>query len=214
MQITKYGHACLHVVDSDASILIDPGNFSAGYENLTGLTAVLITHQHADHLDQAKLPALLAANPDAKLYTDHGSAEQLKQSGIGEGRVAGVAAGQTLDVGTQVRVHGVDHAIIHRDLPTIPNVGYFIGGRLLHPGDALTVVDEEVEILALPAAAPWMALKEAIDYHRAVGARTAFPIHDAIVAPPALPVYYGRFEAMGPVGARFVNIDNGDPIEL
>ncbi len=214
MQITKLGHACLHVIDGDANILIDPGNFSTGFEELAGLTAILVTHQHPDHLDQGKLPALLDANKDAAVYTDHGSAEQLEKAGIGTGRIRSVAAGQTLDVGTSVRVHGVDHAVIHREIPIIPNVGYFIGGRLLHPGDALTVVDENVDILALPAAAPWMALKEAIDYQRAVGAHVSFPIHTATVADYALPMYYSRFETMGPDGARFVNLDNSEPVDF
>ena len=63
MQLTKYGHSCLLVTDGDARVLIDPGVFSTGFEGLRGLTAVLITHQHADHLDIDRLATLLEANP-------------------------------------------------------------------------------------------------------------------------------------------------------
>ncbi len=27
MRLTKFGHACLHIEDEDASVLIDPGRF-------------------------------------------------------------------------------------------------------------------------------------------------------------------------------------------
>ena len=82
MQLTRFGHSCLLVVDGDARILIDPGTFSAGFEDLTGLTAVLITHQHADHLDLDRLPAVIAANPDAVVHADPGSVPQLEAAGI------------------------------------------------------------------------------------------------------------------------------------
>lgn len=203
MRITKYGHSCLTVEDGDARLLLDPGNFSSGFEGLTGLTGILVTHQHPDHLDRSKLPALLAANPDVPLYTDPQTAELLAGDGI---RATAVAAGESLpDLGVEVTVHGKEHAVIHRDLPLVDNVSYLVGGRLLHPGDALHVPDVPVEILALPAVAPWMALKEAIDYLRAVGAPHAFPIHTAVASDEGLPIYLGRFEAMGPEGATFHN---------
>ncbi len=211
MRITKLGHSCLHVEDGEASILIDPGSFSTGFESLTGLTAVLITHQHQDHLDQARLPALLAANPEAQLFTDPETAAMLSSQGIS---ATATRAGDELQVGITVTVHGDKHAVIHRDLPLVDNSSYLIGGRLLHPGDALLVPEVPVEILALPAGAPWMALKEAIDYQRAVGAPTAFPIHEATIAPGARGMYYGRFEAMGPAGARFIDLDDGAPQEF
>ena len=172
MRISKYGHACLHVVDGSASILIDPGTFSQGFETLSGLTAVLITHQHPDHVDPQRLPGVLRANPDATLYADAGSVGTLADAGIA---ATPVATGDVLDVGTTVEVFAGDHAIIHRDIPVIRNASYLIGGRLLHPGDSLTVPDRQVDILALPTSAPWMAVKEAIDYFRAVNPKVAIP---------------------------------------
>ncbi len=204
MRISKYGHACLHVVDGSASILIDPGTFSQGFETLSGLTAVLITHQHPDHVDPQRLPGVLRANPNATLYADAGSVGTLADAGIA---ATPVATGDVLDVGTTVEVFAGDHAIVHRDIPVIPNATYLIGGRLFHPGDSLTVLDRPVEILALPTSAPWMAVKEAIDYFRAVDPKAAIPIHDKLMAKPAM--VYGLLQRLGPADARWVNLDDG-----
>jgi L-ascorbate metabolism protein UlaG (beta-lactamase superfamily) len=182
MKITHYGHSCLLVEDAAARILLDPGVFSTGYENLEGLTAILVTHQHPDHLDRAKLPALLERNPDARLHTD----PDTQFDGA-----TPVRAGDVLDLGTEVRAFGRDHAVIHPDIPMIANTGYLIGNRFFHPGDSFTIPEADVEILGLPTAAPWQKLSEAVDYLRAVAPRVAIPIHEKVVAFPDM--YYGRF---------------------
>jgi hypothetical protein len=58
-------------------LLIDPGTWSEGFENLTGLDAVLITHQYVDHLDGERMPVLLRRIPGVRLIVDSGSAAQL-----------------------------------------------------------------------------------------------------------------------------------------
>ena len=204
MRVSKYGHSCLHIVDGDASILIDPGVFSQVFETLSGLTAVLITHQHPDHVDVKRLGGVLYGNPGATLYADTGSVAVLADAGI---TATPVATGDVLDVGTRVEVFGTDHAVIHRDIPVISNACYLIGDRLLHPGDSLTVLDRPVEILALPSSAPWMALKEAVDYFRAVDPKVAIPIHEKVMANPAM--VYGLLQRLGPSGARWVDLDTG-----
>jgi len=204
MRITKYGHSCLHISEGSASILIDPGGFSQGFETLSGLTAVLLTHQHADHVDPKRLPLLLRGNPGATLYGDAGSVDLLAKEGI---TATPVASGDRLDVGIPVEVFAGDHAVIHRDIPVIPNACYLIDGRLLHPGDSLTVLDRPVEILALPTSAPWMAVKEAVDYFRAVDPKAAIPIHDKLMANPAM--VYGLLQRLGPADARWVDLDDG-----
>lgn len=81
MELTHFGHSCLLAsfpdTGADTTILFDPGTFSHGFEGITGLTAILITHQHPDHADPARLPALVAANPGAALYADPQTAAQL-----------------------------------------------------------------------------------------------------------------------------------------
>lgn len=204
MELTHFGHSCLlarFVGDGAAgsqatTVLFDPGNFSHGFEGITGLDAILITHQHPDHADPARLPALVEANPQAKLYADPMTAAQLG------GAWQAVHVGDTLSIGhLTVRGAGGTHAVIHPDIPIIDNISYLVGdaghaARLMHPGDALFVPDEPVEVLAAPAAAPWMKIAEAVDFLRAVAPRHAVPIHQGVVAEQAKGIYYGRLDEM------------------
>lgn len=210
MRITKYGHSCLHVVDEQASILTDPGVFSGPFEQLSDLTAILLTHQHPDHVDQERLKAVVATNPAAALYADPDTVEVLRGHGI---EATAVRTGEVLDdLGTQVQAWVADHAIIYGELPGITNACYLIGDRLFVPGDSFTLPGRDVDILALPVSAPWMAVKEAIDYLHEVAPGVVVPVHERVLANPAM--VYGLIERMGPAATRWVNLDDGQPREL
>jgi L-ascorbate metabolism protein UlaG (beta-lactamase superfamily) len=206
VRITRYGHSCLLVEDGEARLLLDPGVFSQGFEDLRGLTGVLITHQHPDHLDPVRLGPLLEANPDARLVTDEGTSTDLARTVV--------RAGDALDLGTTVTVHGAQHAVIHEDIPRIPNVGYLLGGRFFTPGDALTVPDADVEVLGLPTDAPWLKLSEAVGMLREIRPAVAFPVHDAVLAPLAAGIWYGHFDRLSPAGTEFRAVLPGESVAL
>src|SRR6185312_1915443 len=159
-------------------------------------SAILITHQHPDHVDVSRLPALLEGNPSAVLYADPQTTTQLGEP------CHAVHVGDELSVGElTIRAVGGVHAVIHPEIPVIENISFLVGdgehpARLMHPGDALFVPDEPVDVLATPAAAPWMKISEAVDYLRAVAPARAVPIHQGIVAPEARGIYYGRLTEM------------------
>ncbi|GFG66235.1 hypothetical protein MKUB_37250 [Mycobacterium kubicae] len=196
MQLTHFGHSCLLAEFGQTRLLFDPGTFAHGFEGITGLTAIVITHQHPDHVDGTRLPALLDGNPDAALYADPQTTEQLGSP------CQAVHVGDELTVGqVTLRAVGGKHAVIHPELPVIDNISFLVDegeqrARFMHPGDALFVPDEPVEVLATPAAAPWMKISEAVDYLRAVSPAHAVPIHQGIVAPDARGIYYGRLTEM------------------
>lgn len=197
MRLRKLGHSCLLVEHDGRRVLIDPGNFSQDWHSLTGLDAILVTHQHPDHLDTAALPALLAANPDAQVVCDEGSAAALTELGA---TPTIARAGETLDVaGLPVLVQGVRHAVIHPDMPVIPNVGYVIAG-LFHPGDQLTVPDAaaEIRVVAVPLSAPWSKISETVDFLCAFDVPAAVPIHDAILSTAGAATYTRVLGSLAP----------------
>ena len=54
MRITKFGHAGVRIEHDGRAVLIDPGVFTQE-ESLDGVDAVLVTHEHPDHYDPARL---------------------------------------------------------------------------------------------------------------------------------------------------------------
>ncbi|WP_436762172.1 MBL fold metallo-hydrolase [Streptosporangium sp. V21-05] len=172
MILTKFGHACVRVQDGDRGLVIDPGTFSEAEIALSGATAVLVSHEHGDHIDVKALKAARASNPALTVHTHAALAAEL-----GEGAVA-VAAGETFTAaGFTVKAVGGEHAEIVDGLPGCPNLGFLVDG-LYHPGDSFFVPSEEVDTLLVPASGPWVKIGEAITFVRGVRPARAFPIHD------------------------------------
>ncbi|MFJ4032955.1 MBL fold metallo-hydrolase [Streptomyces griseoluteus] len=188
MKFTKKSHSCVRLEKDGRTLVIDPGNFSEP-DAAVGADAVLVTHEHPDHFDEGRLRAALEANPEARIWTLKSVADQL--TAAFPGRVHTVGHGDTFTAaGFDVQVHGELHAVIHPDIPRITNVGYLIdGGKVFHPGDALTVPDQAVETLMLPVMAPWNKISEVIEYVREVKPRRAYDIHDALLTDLARPIY-------------------------
>lgn len=177
MRMTKLGHSCVRLEQDGQSIVLDPGVWS-GADPLAGADAVLITHEHADHLDSGVVHAALERNPAVQLWTTGAVAAQF--GGPGD-RVHAVGHGDAFTAaGFDVRVYGHEHAPIHPDMPRVPNVGFAIGG-LFHPGDAFTIPGEPVRTLLLPVSAPWLKAAEMIDYARAVDPEVSYAIHDELL---------------------------------
>ncbi|HKS45556.1 MAG TPA: MBL fold metallo-hydrolase [Amycolatopsis sp.] len=211
MRIVHYGHACVLLETENARILLDPGTYSKGFEAERELAAVVITHQHSDHIDADRLPALIEANPDAKLVIDPGSEDTVRKLGL-EFEV--VRPGDAFELGgAAVNVVGGQHAVVHPDIPIVPNVGYlFDHGAFYHPGDSFFVPEQKIDVLGLPTGAPWLKAGEAVDFLRAVSPRVAVPIHEAVLATPQM--HYGLFTNLAPEGTEVFVAPRGEAAKL
>lgn len=211
MRLTKKAHACVRLEKDGRTLVIDPGGFSE-QDAASGADAILVTHEHADHFDEGRLRAALESRPGAEIWALKSVAEQI--AAAFPGRVHTVGHGDTFTAaGFDVQVHGELHAVIHPDIPRITNVGYLVdGGRVFHPGDALTVPDVPVETLMLPVMAPWNKISEVIDYVREVGPQRAYDIHDALLTDLARPIYDRQIGALG--GAEHLRLTPGASAEV
>ncbi|GAB7193031.1 MBL fold metallo-hydrolase [Kineococcus sp. NUM-3379] len=204
MRITHLGHACLLVETAAARLLVDPGVFSPGFEDLTDVDAVFVTHQHPDHVDADRLRVLLERNPAAVVHAELQTAANLSGAGVG---AQVLRPGGSVDLGA-VRVHAVggEHAVIHEDVPRVGNVGLLVRSEgepaLLHPGDSYAAVPEGVDVLAVPLNAPWAALRETVEFVRAVAPSTAVPVHDGLLVAPGRGIYLQHVRNLGGAEVR------------
>lgn len=206
MRLTKFGHSCIRLDTDQGTIVIDPGVYSDPAA-LDGADAVFITHQHPDHCNDPELRLLLEDRPGTRLYGPASLAETL-----GNLPFTVVSAGDTVPAaGTEVKVHGERHAVIHPDIPVVPNVGYLVDG-IFHPGDALTVPDEPVRVLLAPVSAPWAKLSEIVDHIRTVDAPVVHPIHDAILSDAGIAIVDRMLSQL--IGEPYERIDNGHTATL
>jgi len=208
MRLTKYTHACVRLQDGDRQLVIDPGIWSEGTA-LEGVSHVLITHEHADHVDVDKLAAAQLANADLKVYAHADVAAQLEKLGDA---VVTVASGDEFDAGGfRVRVVGGAHAEIYDGLPGCANIGFVVDG-VYHPGDSLFVPDVPVTTLLVPTNAPWLKLAEGIDFVRAVGPARAHSIHDAMLSEKGEQILDRWHDLKG--NTRYSRIPVGETVDL
>jgi L-ascorbate metabolism protein UlaG (beta-lactamase superfamily) len=213
MRVTHLGHACLLVEIADRRVLIDPGNFSAGFADLRDLDAIIVTHNHPDHFDPGPASRLIRDNPSTPVHTDPLTAGKLRGEGL---RAVPTRQGESFAVG-DVTVHPVGelHAFNHPAMERIPNVGVVLRAdgepSIFHPGDAYDAEPGPVDVLAHPLNAPWAASRDSIAFVGRIAPRVVVPIHDALLSPAGLKMYAGHIESFAGVdGLTFTDLRDGE----
>jgi L-ascorbate metabolism protein UlaG (beta-lactamase superfamily) len=213
MKLTKHEHACVALEKDGAKIVIDPGSFSPGAADIIAdADAILITHEHMDHVNEAAINGVLAARPEFRVYAPAALAGTFAGH---EDQFTAVAAGDELTLGSfGITVHGSEHAVIHPDIPTVANVGYLVDGSLYHPGDAFFVPEVAVPVLLLPTSGPWLKIGEAADYVRAVRPQQIIQIHEMLLSDIGLFLANSLLGEQGLTGLPLTQVAAGESLTV
>jgi L-ascorbate metabolism protein UlaG (beta-lactamase superfamily) len=211
MTITKFGHCCLLVETSGKRIVVDPGRFSDEQNTLANIDIILITHEHADHCHSDSITQLLTNNPEAIVVTNTSVAKILETLGIDSHILEGRDRANIVDV--TLEAFDGEHVEIFEDFGLVQNTGYFVDDEFFFPGDAYTIPDKPIQVLALPVAGPWCKVADAIRYAISVKPTSAFPVHDATLNEAGKAVTYPHFEReLQKYNISFVTLETSTPV--
>jgi L-ascorbate metabolism protein UlaG (beta-lactamase superfamily) len=210
MHIKKLKHCCMLIDVNKRRIITDPGFYSIEeHDKIQHADIVLITHEHADHFHVESLKAMIKRIPGLSVVANDAVGEILAKDGI-EHHV--MKHGEAVDLkDVHIEAYGKHHALFHKSIPPVSNVGFFIENKLFFPGDAFTDPKKSVDVLALPVAGPWMKISEGIDYALKLKPRLAFPVHDAVrgASQHLIPE-----KVLSANGIEFVKLEEGGEIEV
>lgn len=210
MKVTKYEQACLVLDDAGERLVIDPGSFST-LPAMSGVRAVVLTHEHPDHADAELLATLLKHSPQAQLIGPAGVAAALPDL-----PVQTVVPGQTAQLGPfQIAFGGGTHAEIHHSIPRVDNLTVLVDDTVYHPGDSLDLPGRAVQVLAAPISGPWLKLGEVMDYLLGAQATRVLPIHEMHAATPGQTLAHTRLgEVAAQRGAELVVLSPGESLQI
>lgn len=211
MKIKKIGHCCLRIEELEAVILTDPGVFSTAQNEETGIDAILITHEHADHFHIESLKKILENNPTVQIIANKAVKTLLDKENIA---CTEIKDGEVLEIkGVKVESFSTNHAEIYPSILPVWNSGFLIGEKLYLPGDALHNPVKKIEILAAPVVGPWLNIKQAVDYIKEISPCIAFPIHDGFLKVPG-PFHSVPKMLLENSGIEFVVFEEGKEYEV
>ncbi len=178
MNITKFGHCCLLIKEGSALILTDPGNYNDVPE-ISDLDAILLTHEHGDHVHIESIKRLRALNPDVVIITHDGVGKILTKEDIPHVLIKDMETIFVKEV--SITSYGTEHAHICEGILTPRNTGFMINKKLFYPGDSFHNPGVKIEILALPVSGPWMRIEDAVEYAKQINPKVVFPVHDGML---------------------------------
>ena len=210
MRVTKHEHAALRVDDSGKSLLIDIGSYTTPLDSLGTVVGVVLTHEHPDHWTPEHLDRILRSAPGIPVYAPEGVAKAAAGYDI-----TVVGPGDTVDLDPfRLEFFGGQHAVIHKTIPVVDNVGVLVNGSLYYPGDSYAVPRADVNLLAAPIGAPWLKIGEAMDFVLAVKPKMAFGTHDMTLSVIGRDMARARLKwATEENGGEFFFLDPGEGID-
>ena len=216
MKLTKLVHSCLLVEKDGTKILVDPGVYSWQDEkmkhfDLSGISAVVVTHNHPDHFNVDFANAVKQASPGAVWYGTQETSDSLKDIDV---------SGQTNGDDQNIRFIESKHADLSPWFNNQPlHTSYVIFDEILVSGDCQTLNGSNgARILAAAVnGGPWGAVVGFTKMIEAMSDRpkTVVPLHDWHWNEEARGAIYAKLpEVMERFGVNFIPLQNYETIEI
>lgn len=210
MKITKYPQSCLIIEKDGKRLGIDPGALvSAKYkaQDLLPLDAILITHEHEDHVDQDLLRELVK-DGNIPVY-----ANQSTKNLLGDLVTLVVEDGEAFEAaGMNVVARELPHCLMVDGSAGPQNTGYVIDGVFFHAGDGIALDGLHVESAAIPIAGPDISARDVFDFIKQLRCQTVVPIHyDYFLENPRI---LSSMAAGVVPDVKFVVLDHGQSAEI
>lgn len=205
MKVTKYPQSCLLVEVDGVRLLIDPGSFvSQKYfeSDLLPVDAILLTHEHADHVDPFLIGEIVGKTAVA-VYCNQSTANL-----IGSLATNIVNDGDRFMVdGVEITAHELPHVTMVDGSDGPQNTGYVIAGTLFHPGDGVEIKGLQIPVVAAPIAGPDVSPRDVFAFVQMTGAKKVIPIHyDYFVVDPVF--------ITNMLGVETIVLKNGESAEI
>ncbi|WP_243344550.1 MBL fold metallo-hydrolase [Anaerococcus sp. AGMB09787] len=208
MKLIRHVHACVEFVKDGKHIFIDPGEFGLP-DNLQEASAILITHDHFDHVSISDVKKCYENNKNLKIYGTKSFANKV------DFPVISPQSGDIFDLdGFKIQAIKNYQDIANLNDPPIENIGYIIDDKVLHPGDCLPKI-KNIDTILLPLAAPWAKTIDIQKYLREYRPKVVLPIHDLILNELGVNFKLKNMEELSKeVEASFYPLKVGDSIDI
>jgi len=211
MKVTKLEHATLVFELDGKKLILDPGFYTRPMDSFENVVAIVITHNHDDHVHEDQIDRILKTNPDALILTTDEVAKRLSPR-----KVSAVHHGDFYEVGPfTAEFFGDMHIEIHRSIPLIQNCGVLINNTLYYPGDSYTTPDRKINYLACPSSAPWLKIGDVMDFVNEVKPAHCFPTHNIHLSEQGHQLNNGRIKQVTEEnGGSFQYVLPGESFEI
>ena len=211
MRLTKLEHSCLILDEAGDRLVLDPGSFTTPLTDTSGITVVVLTHEHGDHASIDQLERIREQSPDARILGTAGCAALAPELGIEV-----VSPGDRVEVGAfRIEFSGGEHALIHESVPSVENLAVRINDDFYTPADSFQLPERPVRVLAVPTGAPWLTIKHVIDYIVAAAPAITIPVHEMVLSRAGIQLQHSRMRtATEQCGGRFLPLEPNESVDL
>lgn len=234
MKITKYQQSCLVIESEGKKLLIDPGSFFAQNnkaEDFLDVSAVLLTHTHADHFDKNILRIFF--DNEIPIYGNSDVAQQLETVGIKCNEVKDrnrftienfeiepvdlphcklrrckVCKASVWNIPSGCKEHPNKVDVVDGPL----NTGFLVNRNFFHPGDGVEIEGFEVKNTGVAIVGPTISYSDAWAFVRQIRAKTVVPMH--YTHPAFIDRGPKEFAKLAPENTRVIILGDGESAEI